>query len=406
MSLTPTQISACCSFAGSFCVLLSLAVCDQWRNRLRSGKLLMGVISFFDFVTAANYVFNVPSTRMECLIQATTIQIFEVGSWNYNAMLGIEIAFIVVSLNSLHKHDPGMWQRHAIYHAIVLGYALISTTLMLSLGLWGELTLWCWVSAPALRVVFAYIPLWLGYAAIFYSTRRIMIKLSEAREAGNNRSMTDASAGATPGCSSDSTRGRRRGCLPTGGVLRLWLLPILFVIIHLPGTSRRILEAANDTGSPEYHALSALQAVCDPSHGTITFLVWLLLDADLREEWLQKLRIFPASRARFRSSSGANSTPGAASALQKPSEEPALDFSRDAYGPRESDATDAPRHTSGPVLQGSSANSAPRLAGHSSGRLAPVGRPTGDTGGFEPQRVSSWNLRESLQMTTMHAEDV
>lgn len=67
---------------------------------------------------------------------------------------------------------------------------------------------------------------------------------------------------------------------------RFALGPFLMVILHIPGSILRLSQAANlPLSSSEESFWSYAQAVCDPMHGSINALVWVLSDRNALKEW-------------------------------------------------------------------------------------------------------------------------
>ena len=67
---------------------------------------------------------------------------------------------------------------------------------------------------------------------------------------------------------------------------RIMLGPLLFCLIHIPGSIRRASEASGTTFSQDFsNFLLVAQSSLDPSHGFINFILYVFLDVDLCKSW-------------------------------------------------------------------------------------------------------------------------
>lgn len=249
------QVPAIISSIGASFVIASWLFCKRWRSKVEAGKLILLVIGCTDFVAAANY-FNAEAkdTRAGCLTQAIIMQAFEISSWNYNAVLAYEIYFLVISSTAVLLKDTNRLYRHLTYHLIVVGFAIASVATALANGVMGAAGDWCWLTDSTYRIGFGYVPLWIGFAIIIAcngSVVRMAVTSNLDREKQRTRSGD-----------------RKSRLLFRAGVMRLLIVPFAFILLHLPGTFRRIMEAAAYDGN-WYVWMGNLQAVCDPSQGEI-----------------------------------------------------------------------------------------------------------------------------------------
>lgn len=66
--------------------------------------------------------------------------------------------------------------------------------------------------------------------------------------------------------------------------------PIFFILQHIPGSIRRMLQAMGRNASPgNEHRLSMAQSFLDPFAGAINFILYVALDPTLRGEWIEYL---------------------------------------------------------------------------------------------------------------------
>lgn len=266
------QVPAIVSSVGAFFVVCSWLLCRRWRAKVEAGKLILLVIGCTDFIAAANY-FNAAAknNHAQCIAQALVMQGFEISSWNYNAVLAYEVYFLVTSSTTVLIRDKNRMRRHGIYHLIVVGFAIATVATALAEGVMGIAGNWCWLTDSTYRIGFGYVPLWIGFAIIITCNsmvlRMVIASDSQKQERGRTKS-------------SD----KRHRLLFRAGVMKLLIVPFAFILLHLPGTFRRIMEAAAYDGH-WYDWIGSLQSVCDPSQGTLTALLYLGLDADLRKEW-------------------------------------------------------------------------------------------------------------------------
>ena len=66
--------------------------------------------------------------------------------------------------------------------------------------------------------------------------------------------------------------------------------PLLFIMLHIPGSMRRYAQANGyQFGSRQSANLVSAQCFLDPLHGFISFILWVAIDSNLRSEWMQLL---------------------------------------------------------------------------------------------------------------------
>lgn len=254
------QVPAIISSIGASFVIASWLLCKRWRSKVEAGKLILLIIGCADFIAAANY-FNgrATETRTGCLTQAIIIQAVEISSsWNYNAVLAYEVYFLVTSSTVVLLRDKNRVYRHGLYHLIVVSFAIASVSAGLAEGTMGAAGDWCWYSDSIYRIGFGYVPLWIGFAIII-TCNSLVLKM--AIESDNAQQQQQQARGHR------TTSGEKRTrLLFRAGVMRLLIVPLAFILLHMPGTLRRIMEASSHEGS-WYTWIGNIQAVCDPSQG-------------------------------------------------------------------------------------------------------------------------------------------
>eukprot|EP00613_Pedinella_sp_CCMP2098_P071273 CAMPEP_0171918434 /NCGR_PEP_ID=MMETSP0993-20121228/17153_1 /TAXON_ID=483369 /ORGANISM="non described non described, Strain CCMP2098" /LENGTH=287 /DNA_ID=CAMNT_0012554761 /DNA_START=1 /DNA_END=865 /DNA_ORIENTATION=- len=163
-----------------------------------------------------------------------------------------------------------------------VGYGVLTTILFspLVLDLAGPAGAWCWSNDKTWSEVM-YGGLWVGFCVIIGCSIWIYRMIQLAEQALLLR-ITSGDADAR-----DVGRKRQSWAL----VRRLMLLPLSYILLHVPGTIRR---NADRMGSPQFDspAMAYLQGICDPSQGAVNFLLFGVLDRSLhkemRELWRRK----------------------------------------------------------------------------------------------------------------------
>lgn len=84
--------------------------------------------------------------------------------------------------------------------------------------------------------------------------------------------------------SSVSTRGKVKK--NSVAFVRFALIPVIFAILHIPGSTLRLTQALDITLSDQLSRnLTNAQAFCDPAHGTINVIIWIFSDKDVMSAW-------------------------------------------------------------------------------------------------------------------------
>jgi len=69
-------------------------------------------------------------------------------------------------------------------------------------------------------------------------------------------------------------------------LFRMFLGPMIFTMIHIPGSIRRASQVTGTEYSENVsNNLASAQSFFDPSHGSINFILYVFLDVDLCKTW-------------------------------------------------------------------------------------------------------------------------
>ena len=275
-----TVVSACLSFVGSLIVCLCCVFFDSWKREYPSIKHVIFCLAFFDCVAAANYFYSSPSENYVCHIQASIMQMFEIGSWLWNGAFSVELLAIVSTRNSSSIGFCGVLsgrKRLIAYHFIIWGFSISTTLYSYFAGYQGFAGKWCWISRPLYRVGLGYIPLWITIVVIITSSTRLY------RLANYSQRQRSESGDARKHKRLNMTSDDRQRML-NRAIAKIALIPLVFIILHIPGSTRRVMEfsSAKLTSSTAYLMLGNLQQLTDPLHGFVVFVLQLVTDKSLR----------------------------------------------------------------------------------------------------------------------------
>uniref|UniRef100_A0A7S3K412 G-protein coupled receptors family 2 profile 2 domain-containing protein n=1 Tax=Aureoumbra lagunensis TaxID=44058 RepID=A0A7S3K412_9STRA len=275
--LIAAGLSSCCS-----CMLLAcFYILKKWASHPRGGKHILFVTTIFNLVMALNYFLD-PENEIQCQVQSTLMQFFEIaGSWTYTMFLALELALslrISAQTNErIFENSPNLsvFLRPRIFkmHIAAFAYGIISTLLMHILRKADKAGAWCW-SPSKTWLLSTYLILWLQLFIIMSSCAFIAMQLFHKSHI--SASLRHAS-------------------------LRLLAIPLGFSLLHVPGTIRRCGDILNNCTWCEGRIVRFLQGICDPSQGSLNFLLYGLTDSQLRRDlhsWLEHRQ----SQTRTRSS--------------------------------------------------------------------------------------------------------
>lgn len=209
------------------------------------------------------------------------MQFMEVGGWMWTVLLSVEIAAQVRSVGRhlSKEHHAGIFRyrrRLAVYHAVVLTHSAVTTVLMYSLGFMGEAGEWCW-SHSELWKVQTYATLWLGFVVIIMCSATVVadanVAFPQAVALSSGNRVSEAFR-----TRHDMARAAQQKLL-----LRFMIIPLGYILLHIPGTLNRCssLFRCARCSSP---TIVTLQGVCDPSQGTLNFILFGALDSQFRRE--------------------------------------------------------------------------------------------------------------------------
>ena len=161
------------------------------------------------------------------------------------------------------------------------------------------------MKSDADRIYFGYIPLWLSIAIMIiydYHTLRLLRKIfrgpriRRVSSTGSLLSLTSATviqvrplAGATSENPSPSTPPAYNSTMSPQMKalnLRLTLVPLIFILVHIPGSVNRISQLlGSQLGDSTTSFFRTAQALCEPSEGVWNYFIWVLTDPDVLREW-------------------------------------------------------------------------------------------------------------------------
>lgn len=154
-----------------------------------------------------------------------------------------------------------------------------------------------------MRLYIGYIPIWIDMLIIIIcDTYVFWIVYQSVNENIYNTSTSTSSSSSvfspnlsekidqrTPNSSIDSASQKvnsKRVYLHRQIFIRFAIGPFLMILLHIPGSLLRFSQAANIKMSPSSESFwSFAQAICDPLHGTINAIVWVLTDKTALHEW-------------------------------------------------------------------------------------------------------------------------
>ena len=165
------------------------------------------------------------------------------------------------------------------YHAFVLGFSTLTTILLYALNLNELAGFWCWTESNDWHM-FTYIILWIGVVVIAASMMCIHIMISRAEAALNVREHRGQVSKKV------AAKNRRRWSL----IRRLLLVPVSYILLHIPGTIRRTGDSAGCTWCAQDFTLAYIQSWCVPSQGSTNFFLFILLDKQLQAQAMAKFR--------------------------------------------------------------------------------------------------------------------
>lgn len=283
---TATMMAAACSVASCCGTLLCLAAFPKWRNSPSSVKHVLFSLTLFDLMAGLNY--TLPKDNV-CILQAVIMQFFEIGSWLWSVILSVDLArelYTTLTKFSLPRRGGSIFEikKHLIgYHAFVLGFSTITTILLVPvLKLNGDTGAWCWTNNKQWQL-FTYVVLWIGFVVIMASMALINWLVSRAQAALVEREYRGVVSSRT------SSRNRRRWAL----LQRLLIVPTFYVLLHVPGTIRRVGRSTGCAWCTESYTLAYFQGCCDPSQGSANFILFVVIDKSLQKEvrsWWAKVR--------------------------------------------------------------------------------------------------------------------
>lgn len=224
------------------------------------------------------------TSRGLCYLQSGTMQIFELGgSWLWTAIFSFEVArFGCKSLSEAlvnrvtraqsSINRPGIFSPHEIYkrrtlffyHLGSFVWITVPTVLLFSLGASGPAGNWCWTSSSD-WIMYSYICLWLEFFVILVASIVVSRLVFKTRAKQHNHD-------------------NQARLVDIVIAQRLMLVPLMYILLHVPGTIRRLDKI---WGKPAGDTTKFLQGICDPSQGTVNLISMLIIDRNLRKELVE-----------------------------------------------------------------------------------------------------------------------
>lgn len=295
---TLQQVSSSISFIGALTLFASYFIAPKWRTYQVESKTVLFVMNVFDGIAAANYFVINDKRDIYCKLQTISIQFFEIGSWIYEGLFAIETLVVLRALSRpkvpFAKRKRAYILRNIVYLSIVVIYGLSITTYIVVKDDWELLGKWCWLKNPWNRLYLAYFPLWISMSAVVICnvvgvyTLRDLIRSKEtyARSPeAQEKCFSDTRTLSTLSLSSSSSQQKLDPKL-TRFLGRMMIGPMIFIMVHIPGSLRRGAQAIDYKYSERVESdLVQAQSWFDPSHGLINFVLYVLLDVELCKEW-------------------------------------------------------------------------------------------------------------------------
>ena len=188
-----TLISCSMSVAGSTVLIASFFVFPKWVTVQREAKSVLFVMCLLDGLTAINY-FNVVRDNTDpsmCVLTATWMQCFEIGSWLYEMFFAIELTVIVRDILRYNQCDlpsrkaQQAKRRQLFYLIFTVTYGLVSCTVMYIQRDYGEdddSSEWCWIKNPFDRIYYGYIALWVSVLVTLVANYNTFLTVVKARQ--------------------------------------------------------------------------------------------------------------------------------------------------------------------------------------------------------------------------------
>ena len=242
------QIAAACfSSVCSVFLLYCFYAFPHWREDPFGTKHVLLVLTLFNLGASLNYVVFHPissdgevTSRGLCYLQSGTMQIFELGgSWLWTAIFSFEVArFGCKSLSEAlvnrvtraqsSINRPGIFSPHEIYkrrtlffyHLGSFVWITVPTVLLFSLGASGPAGNWCWTSSSD-WIMYSYICLWLEFFVILVASIVVSRLVFKTRAKQHNHD-------------------NQARLVDIVIAQRLMLVPLMYILLHVPGTIRRL----------------------------------------------------------------------------------------------------------------------------------------------------------------------
>ena len=236
-----------------------------------------------------------------CALQASTIQFFNIGSKIWEVFMAVELWVLVSQIANKVEHAShfkflSSFYRHGIYWGIILTHGIVTVSIMLSMNVWAY-GKWCWISDPDLKIYFCYMQLWIGMVIIIccnYLTCRMMYRLIKRRKflqeklSGHSNSDVSAETGSNIDTASNQTSSKGNDQKLQGFFVRMYFVPVTFIMVNLPGSVRRGLQWTNKFDSlptEDKETIISAQAFMTNLKAFFNMLLIVAIDSDLRDEY-------------------------------------------------------------------------------------------------------------------------
>ena len=161
------------------------------------------------------------------------------------------------------------WIRFYFYLGFVILYGILTVSTMNATNNWTLDGIWCWVKIPMDRIYYAYVALWVVTIITISVSIATVVRLRATLQ-------SQEAAGAIKNIDKSKVN----------FYARMFMGPLLFVALHIPGSTRRLGQAFDFQFSAEKsNNLSMSQSFMDPLHGGINFFLYVILDGKQRREW-------------------------------------------------------------------------------------------------------------------------
>ena len=283
------QISCILSMIGAFFVCITTRFPIQ--NRKKTGKSLLFWLSITDFMSSLVYYISTllphEDASKYCTYSALFGIFFPVASFLWTDAIALYLYVVIIQRNHI-SHDP--WEGRLKYcHLFIWSLCILIIVLVASFHQTGsrgsEGTNWCWIKASDPTTSF----LWELVGGKFIEWASCFIVLPFLFISASVKLVQLEKSEYSLVQSTDATQHKLRAKFSLF-YLKMAAGPFLFFFVRFWGSLRVVLNAANISNGVTW--LAYLQDACDPSQGSINFLLFVVCSRDGRSSVCLAFKIF------------------------------------------------------------------------------------------------------------------